>query len=55
MLLELHHWSFPVLNETDVDDLLPYIVYYPEWKRREAAGSGDPRRTRQVFADQVEL
>ena len=53
MLLELHHWSYPVLNETDIDDLLAYLVYYPEWKKRISKPGGTP--IRRAYADQVDF
>lgn len=61
MLLELHHWTYPALNETDTDDLIPYITYYPYWKERtggESNGKEHPARPvaqRRVYADQVTL
>lgn len=58
MLLELHHWTYPALNETDTDDLIPYITYYSYWKERTGSGSSEKERPiaqRRVYADQVTL
>ena len=52
----MHHWSYPEINDTDTDDLLAYISYYPEWKKR-FSGSGDVAQEdaiRKVYVDQVD-
>lgn len=44
MLVEVHHWTLKEVYETDIDDLMVFLAYYPEWKRR--IGGGDEPTTR---------
>jgi hypothetical protein len=50
MVVDLFHWSLIDLAKTDVDLLLPFVLYYPHWKNR----SKQPAQEEKVFADQAD-
>jgi hypothetical protein len=35
----MHHWDYPTLNATNIDDITTYITYYPMWKEK-TTGAG---------------
>lgn len=48
--MELFGWTLTEINETDIEDLIPFVFEYPKFKERHKHGV-----PRQLFADQAEL
>lgn len=51
-LVELFHWSLYQIDETDIESLLPFVFYYPQWRAR-ATEKKTGEKKKEVFADQV--
>jgi len=53
-LIEMHHWDYPTINVTDVDDISAYITYYPKWKEKTSAPGAAAALVVQKTIDQVD-
>jgi len=49
MMVDQFHWSLTDLSETDVDLLLPFVMYYPFWKNRSKQQTQEER----LYADEA--
>jgi hypothetical protein len=49
-LIELFHWPPNDLAQADIDQVLPFAIYYPHWKEQ----SGKSEQEEKVFADQAD-
>jgi hypothetical protein len=49
MLVELFHWPLHDLAKTDIDMLLPFVVYYPHWKSKQSVHGQEE----QIYADEA--
>jgi len=49
--VELFHWSLREIDLTDIESLIPFAFYYPQWREKRAQGNG---RSKQAYADEVD-
>jgi hypothetical protein len=49
MIVEMFHWSLNDIDATEIESLIQFVTYYPQWKQ----GAKKSATTRTVFADQV--
>ncbi|MBP8030082.1 MAG: hypothetical protein KAY78_02835 [Pseudomonadales bacterium] len=50
--MELFHWSLYQIDETDIESLLPFVFYYPQWRAKTSEKKTSEKK-KEVFADQV--
>jgi len=48
-LVDVFHWSLGDIANTDIELLLPFLVYYPYWKKRAKEQPAVDRK----YADEV--
>jgi hypothetical protein len=51
--VEMFHWTVRDIDETDIESLIPFIFYYPQWKEKKKT-SAQPKE-KQAYADEIDL
>jgi len=46
----MFHWSLHEIDQTDIESLIPFVFYYPQWRQRRSRDTGP----RIVPADEVD-
>lgn len=50
MIVENFHWSLYDIDNTDIESLLSFISYYPQWKKKK---KDHKNKEPEAYADQI--